>query len=82
MPSEIRRVIAADAEPRSRARVYTKAQRFLRFDPTHELPIVIETEAGRIIARFACDGDAALFVAEDRHTLPTDFVRAAHAGQS
>jgi hypothetical protein len=82
---ELRRVIAADAEPRARSLHYTKGQRFLRYDATHELPIVVETEAGKIIARFACEGDCALFVSADRYTLPADFIhhvtRAAEAAR-
>ncbi len=72
----LRRVVAGDAEPRRLAQPVTMAQLFLRFDRTHELPIVIETENGTVVARFALPGDAAIFVSRDRQTLPADFVLA------
>lgn len=71
---EIRRVVAADAEPRRIAQPVTMAQLFLRLDRTHDLPIVVELDNGKIVARFALPGDAAIFLARDRRTLPEAFV--------
>lgn len=69
---EIRRVVAADAPDRRIGMLSTMGQQFLRFDPTHELPLIVETEEGRIIARFARDGDLAGFISKDG-TLPAEF---------
>ena len=81
---ELRRVVAADAQPRRLAAPVTMAQMFLRFDATHELPHVVETETGHIVARFEKAGDVALFIGgeADRKTLPADYVRQLCGGQS
>ena len=47
---------------------------FLRFDPTHELPHVVETDRGKIKARFECLGDLAIFTSPDRQTLPVRYL--------
>lgn len=54
--------IAAD-EPDQRIAEHSTLERcFLRLDRTHELPLVVETESGRTIARFARNGDLARFL--------------------
>jgi hypothetical protein len=71
----IRRVVAADDPDRRLAQPATLAQPFLRFDPTHELPHVVETASGETIARFRLPGDVALFIgAADRQTLPKSYL--------
>lgn len=82
-PRELRRVVAADALPRRLALPATMAQLFLRHDATHELPHVVETETGQVVARFALAGDVAIFVnpGDRRDTLPTDYVRQYSGGQ-
>ncbi len=81
---ELRRVVAADAQPRRLAAPVTMAQLFLRLDATHELPHVVETETGRIVARFEKAGDVALFIGgeADRKTLPAEYVMQLCGGQS
>ena len=71
---EVRRVVAADHPDRRLAQPATMVQMFLRFDPTHELPLLVESAEGKPIARFALAGDLAIFVSADRKTLPADFV--------
>lgn len=71
---DIRRVVAADAPDRHVARLSTMGQLYLRHDPTHELPFIVETESGYVVARFARDGDLAGFIGKDG-TLPADFAR-------
>ena len=80
---ELRRVVAADAGPRRLAMPTTMAQLFLRFDATHELPHIVETERGVEIARFRLAGDLALFIGPtgDRQTLPADYVLLLTGGQ-
>lgn len=62
--------VAADAADRRIATLSTMEQLFVRFDQTHELPFIVETESGRIVARFARDGDLAGFISKDG-TIPT-----------
>ena len=50
------------------------AQLFLRFDGTHELPLIVETEKGAVIARFLRAGDLSIFVSADRRSLPKAFL--------
>ena len=78
---ELRRVVAADAQPRRLGAPATMGQLFLRFDATHELPHVVETEAGRIVARFEKAGDLAIFVSADHQTLPADYAMQLAGGQ-
>ena len=78
---ELRHVVAADAQPRRLGAPATMGQTFLRFDPTHELPHVVETEAGRIVARFEKAGDLAIFVSADHQTLPAAYVLQLTGGQ-
>lgn len=66
--------VAADATPRRPAEPATMVPLFLRLDPTHELPIVVEDASGRPRARFAVAGDAAIFVSPDRQSLPVAFL--------
>ena len=66
--------VAADFLDRRLAKLTTMEALFLRVDSTHELPIVVETESGRVIARFARDGDCASFVSRDRNTLPAPII--------
>lgn len=75
-PRNLRRVVAADHPDRRLAQPATMTQMFLRFDQTHELPLLVETEDGKPIARFALAGDLAIFVSKDRQTLPAPFVLA------
>ena len=63
--------IEADAEPRRLALHATMGQLFLRFDPTHELPHVVELTDGRIVARFEKDADLAWFISRDKTERPT-----------
>lgn len=65
--------VPAEHPDRRIAELCTPHQMFLRIDPTHELPLVVETEHG-IVARFACEGDAAIFVSRDHKTLPGEIV--------
>ncbi len=62
--------VAADAADRRIAALSTMEKLFVRLDVTHELPFVVETESGRIVARFARDGDLAGFISKDG-TIPT-----------
>lgn len=83
-PRELRRVVAADATPRRLPLHATMAQTFLRFDPTHELPHIVETANGHIVARFEKDADLAWFISRgktDRPTLPQDYVLHLTGGQ-
>lgn len=73
------RTIAADAgigelNERVVAAPVTMAPMFLRYDPTHELPHVVEDERGRTLARFKHPGDLAIFVSRDHQTLPRRYV--------
>lgn len=72
--SELVRTIAADATPRREATPATMAPMFLRCDASHELPIVVEDDKGRPLARFARAGDAAIFASRDHKTLPVEFL--------
>jgi hypothetical protein len=48
---------------------------FLRRDSSHELPIIVQTADGEIVARFGRLGDAAKFLSpETGPTLPQAFV--------
>ena len=71
----VTRTIAADLTPRIPALHATMGQLFLRYDGTHELPLVVEIENGRAIARFEKPGDLASFISPDRKTLPVEFMR-------
>lgn len=77
------RVALSPAVPRRLAQPATLARLFLRFDRTHELPHIVETEAGRIIARFEKAGDVASFVGADgdRSMLPAEYVMQLAGGQ-
>jgi hypothetical protein len=70
------RLVAADHPDRRLAAPATMAALMLRVDPTHELPIVVETEHGLLVARFRLAGDAAIFASVDRKTLPAPIVTA------
>ena len=81
---ELRRVVAADDPDRRLAQPATLAQPFLRFDPTHELPHVVETATGETIARFRLPGDVALYLGrekDDRRFLPAAYVLQYTGGQ-
>ena len=59
-------------------------QMFLRFDPTHELPHVVELADGHTIARFEKDADLAWFISRgktERPTLPEAYVFHLTGGQ-
>jgi hypothetical protein len=76
--------IEADAEPRRLPLHATMVPVFLRFDPTHDLPHIVETEKGHIIARFEKDADLAWFIRrknDDRTTLPEAYVFQLTGGQ-
>lgn len=76
--------IEADAEPRRLALHATMTQLFLRFDPTHDLPHVLETVTGKIVARFEKDADLAWFICRgktERPTLPEAYVFQLTGGQ-
>lgn len=82
----LKRTIAADLDEdqphlRRPAEPTTMVQFMLRINDTHELPLVVETPKGRIIARFARAGDLAIFVSKDRKTLPARFVELLAGGQ-
>lgn len=79
--AELERTIAADLDRddvtrRSSGWPITATQLMLRYDPTHELPHVVETPQGKVIARFELLGDLAYFVCpvQGRHTLPARYV--------
>lgn len=80
---ELRRIVAAVAQPRRLAAPATMGQLFLCFDATHELPHIVETGTGRIVARFEKAGDVALFIGtdQDRKTLPAEYVMQLCGGQ-
>ncbi|WP_425065585.1 hypothetical protein [Reyranella sp.] len=83
-PRELRRVVAADAPERRLPLHATMVPVFLRFDPTHDLPHIVETEKGHIIARFEKDADLAWFIRrknDDRTTLPEAYVFQLTGGQ-
>lgn len=83
-PFPKREPVAADAEPRRLALHATMGQLFLRFDPTHELPHVVELTDGRIVARFEKDADLAWFISRgktERPTLPEAYVFQLTGGQ-
>ena len=73
--------VPADAEPRRLGAPATMSPLFLRFDPTSELPHIVETEDGKPKARFACAGDLAIFASRDHKTLPVEYVRLYTGGQ-
>lgn len=56
--------------------------RFIRVDATHELPLIVSDAGGRVLARFASPGEAALYIETDRIrgfwpvTLPAPIVAA------
>lgn len=74
-PRDLIRTFDVEHPDRHIAAPATMAKLVLRHDPTHELPIVVETERGNVVARFALPGDAAIFCAKDRKTLPEPFMR-------
>lgn len=81
---ELRRVVAADDSPRRLALHATMTQLFLRFDPTHELPHIVETAKGHVVARFEKDADLAWFISRgktERPTLPEAYVFQLTGGQ-
>jgi hypothetical protein len=60
------------------------AQLFLRFDRTHELPHIVETAKGHVVARFEKDADLAWFIGrgkDERPTLPAEYVMQLAGGQ-
>lgn len=76
--------VAAEATPRRLPLHATMAQTFLRFDPTHELPHIVETANGHIVARFEKDADLAWFISRgktERPTLPEAYVLHLTGGQ-
>lgn len=80
-PHDLDRVIAADAPDRRLGQPASLVEFYLRFDRTHELPHIVESLDGRIVARFALPGDLAIFVSKDRQTLPAAYVRQFTGGQ-
>lgn len=77
--SEPVRLVAADHPDRRLAAPATMAPLMLRLDPAHELPIVVETDRGFLVARFRLPGDAAIFASVDRKTLPIEIIKALEA---
>lgn len=73
------RLIAADMDEdqprlRRRAEPASLVQFMLRYDPTHELPHVVESPHGLIIARFRQLGDLSVLVSKDKRTLPASYI--------